>query len=130
MTTKRNNLTNKLLSWSFLITRTVAAQALIEAHKEEYIELLNKYAKHFKSIVGGYTADMFSGCEDKQKLFDSMIKSIENEDAFKTKSSSELADLVISTVWSDIDMFSPQSDLLDEVVERLRNYDRKENERG
>jgi hypothetical protein len=118
------NLTNKLLSWSFLITRAVAAQALIEVHKKEYLELLNKYAKHFKSIIGGYTADMFSDSEAKQKLFDSMIKSIENEDTYKAKTNSELADLVISNVWADIDMFSPKSDLLDEVVDRLRNYDK------
>lgn len=57
---------------------------------------------------------------NKQELINRMIESVKNSKRFEAMTNAELADLLMSSVWAGMDMFTPNSDLISAVIDRLR----------
>lgn len=49
-----------------------------------------------------------------------LFQSIATGEELRKKSNAELADLVRAHIWADLELTSPQADLLGEVMDRLR----------
>jgi len=51
---------------------------------------------------------------------EAIIRSIKTSDKLKSLSNDELADILTETLWAKCPLMSPQSDLLNEVIDRLK----------
>ncbi len=57
---------------------------------------------------------------NEQELIRVLLDSAKTKQNFSSMTNEELAGLLISEIWADIDLFTPESDLLSAVIDRLR----------
>lgn len=54
-------------------------------------------------------------------IYDAIISSIGHREVFSTMSNAGLADALMRLVWAELPMFTKNSELIEEIVERLNN---------
>lgn len=54
-----------------------------------------------------------------------LLQSLKQEDELKKLSNETLSDLLLDHVWPGMDIGSPESDLIQEVINRLKKIDKK-----
>lgn len=57
---------------------------------------------------------------NKQELIDALIESAKRGDKFDSMTNEELADFLMNEVWANMGLFSPESDLIQALIDRLR----------
>ena len=57
---------------------------------------------------------------NEQKLIGQLNESAKRLERFRKLTDNELADLLVSEIWANMNLFTPESDLMSIVVDRLR----------
>jgi len=106
------------ITMSTKLAETMALHKLKMNHDEEYRKLCKNYCAMLTDVFKFYPHEDLKNPE----LFADIINSINTSELLKGKSNEEIASLALEHLWSHIDMFSPQSDLLEEIIERLKEH--------
>ena len=62
---------------------------------------------------------------NEQELTERIAASVNNSKRLETMTNQELADLLMNTVWAGMELFTPKSDLVSAVIDRLRGEKEK-----
>jgi len=62
------------------------------------------------------------------ELYDAIVSAMRCQQKLREKSNAELADLLINHVWSEEELFTAKSELIDEIANRLRTLPDQESE--
>jgi len=58
-----------------------------------------------------------------ENLMTDILPSVKTKDQLKKLSNKKLSDLLLTHIWGALDISSPESDLVEEIVERLKKID-------
>lgn len=123
-TTQPDDMVDKLLSYSFSISTEVGKLILCAKYKEEYQYMVREFARMLRDVLGKCHGDVDR--LDMDGVYDEVIQSVLVRNKLKKMTNKEIAGLVEKHLNDpEKSIFSPHSDLVDEIVERLINEKRR-----
>jgi hypothetical protein len=109
------------ITMSTKLAESMALCKLKLNHGKEYRQLCKKYCAMLTDVFKYYPHEDLTNPE----LFADIIASNNTSALLKDKTNEDIAQLALEHLWSHIDAFTPQSDLLEEMIERLKEHDGK-----
>ncbi len=56
----------------------------------------------------------------EREIVERMLASFESQEKLEAMTNAELADVLMNKVWANMELFTPESDLIGAVIDRLR----------